>query len=130
MAEKKRGRISRRDFVKAAGVGALAAGLGPGIIIPGRARAAKKTLKIMNWVHFVPAYDEWFNKKYVKEWGEKNDTEVTVDNIGIAGLSARAAGEISAQEGHDLFLYNWPPPTVEEQTGDMKDVVQEGEREL
>ena len=24
--------------------------------------------------------DEWFNETYVKEWGEKNDTEVIVDN--------------------------------------------------
>jgi multiple sugar transport system substrate-binding protein len=130
MAEKKRGRISRRDFVKAAGVGALAAGLGPGIIIPGRARAAKKTLKILNWVHFVPAYDEWFNKKYAKEWGEKNDTEVTVDNIGLAGINARGAAEVSAQKGHDLFMFNWPPPAFEEQVIDHKEIYQELERKF
>jgi multiple sugar transport system substrate-binding protein len=117
--------ISRRDFVKA---GAVAAGVGPAIIIPGRSDAQKKTLKILQWVHFVPAYDEWFNKKYVKEWGDKNNTEVTVDNIGIAGLSARAAGEISAQKGHDLFLFNWPPPIYEEQVVDMKDVYEECQR--
>ena len=130
MAEKRRGRISRRDFVKAAGVGALAAGLGPAIIIPGRARAAKKTLKILNWVHFVPPYDEWFNKKYTKEWGQKNDTEVTVDNIGIAGVNPRGAAEVSAQKGHDLFLFNWPAPAFEEQTVDMRDVYQECERKF
>jgi multiple sugar transport system substrate-binding protein len=122
--------VSRRDFIKATGAGALATGLGANIIVPGRAQAAKKTLKILQWVHFVPAYDEWFNKKYIKEWGEKNDTEVTVDNIGIAGISARAAAEISAQKGHDLFLFNWPPPSLEEQTVDMKDVVQECERKF
>ncbi len=125
MMQKKQRLISRRDVIKA---GALAAGVGPAIIIPGRARAARKTLKILQWVHFVPAYDEWFNKKYVKEWGEKNDTEVTVDNIGIAGISARAAGEVSAQKGHDLFLFNWPPPTYEEQVVDMKDVYEEVQR--
>jgi multiple sugar transport system substrate-binding protein len=122
--------VSRRDFIRATGAGALATGLGANIIVPGRAQAAKKTLKILQWVHFVPAYDEWFNKKYVKEWGEKNDTEVTVDNIGIAGISARAAAEISAQKGHDLFLFNWPPPSLEEQTVDMKDVVQECEKKF
>ncbi|MBI2562187.1 MAG: twin-arginine translocation signal domain-containing protein, partial [candidate division NC10 bacterium] len=78
MTQKKQRLISRRDLIKA---GALAAGVGPAIIIPGRARAAKKTLRILQWVHFVPPYDEWFNKKYTKEWGDKNDTEVTVDNI-------------------------------------------------
>jgi multiple sugar transport system substrate-binding protein len=124
----KRG-VNRRDFIKVAGAGALATGLGANIIVPGRAQAAK-TLKILQWVHFVPAYDEWFNKKYIKEWGEKNDTQVTVDNIGIAGLSARAAAEVGAQKGHDLFLFNWPPPALEEQTVDMKDVAQECERKF
>src|SRR2546429_2371383 len=122
--------VNRRQFLKATGTGALAAGLGANIVVPGRANAARKKLRILQWVHFVPAYDEWFNKQYTKEWGDKNDTEVTVDNIGIAGIAARASAEISAQKGHDLFLFNWPPPTVEEQTVDMKDVYQELERKL
>jgi multiple sugar transport system substrate-binding protein len=127
MPKKKPWVISRRDFVKA---GAVAAGVGPAIIIPGRARGAKKTLKIQQWVHFVPAYDEWFNKKYVKEWGEKNDTEVTVDNINLALINARAAAEVSAQKGHDLVQFNWPPPAFEDQVVDMKDVYQECERKF
>jgi multiple sugar transport system substrate-binding protein len=122
--------VNRREFIKATGAGALATGLGANIIIPGRAHAAKKTLKILQWVHFVPAYDEWFNKKYVKEWGQKNDTEVIVDNIGVAGVNPRAAAEVSAQKGHDLFLFNWPPPAFEEQTVDMTDVYQEVERKV
>jgi multiple sugar transport system substrate-binding protein len=122
--------VSRREFIKATGAGALATGIGANIIIPGRAHAAKKTLKILNWVHFVPPYDEWFNKKYTKEWGQKNDTEVIVDNIGVAGVNPRAAAEVSAQKGHDLFLFNWPPPAFEEQTVDMTDVYQEVERKV
>ena len=99
--------ITRRDFIKTTTAGALGAGLGPTIFAPkSHSAAAKKTLKIIQWVHFVPAFDKWFNEKYIKEWGEKNNTEVTVDNIGVAGLSARAAAEVSAQKGHDLFLFN------------------------
>ena len=110
--------------------GALATGLGAPFIVPQRAygASAKKTLKILQWVHFVPAFDKWFNEKYIKEWGDKNNTEVTVDNIGIAGISARAAAEVSAQKGHDLFLFNWPPPFYEEQVVDMKDVYAECEK--
>lgn len=119
---------SRREFLQAASMGVTAAALGAHLIVPGRAKAAKKTLKILQWVHFVPAYDEWFNRQYTKEWGEKNDTEVTVDNIGIAGINARAAAEISAQKGHDLFLFNWPPPAFEEQALDMREIYQETER--
>ena len=123
-------RFTRRDFIKTAAAGALTAGLGAPLILPGRSHgaAAKKTLKILQWVHFVPAFDKWFNEKYVKEWGEKNNTEVTVDNIGIAGISARAAAEVSAQKGHDIFLFNWPPPFYEEQVVDMKDVYAECEK--
>jgi len=128
--DKDQGSLSRRDFIKAAGVGAVAAGLGANIIIPGRARAAKKQLKILQWVHFVPPYDEWFNKKYTKEWGDKNDTEVIVDNIGLAGINARAAAEISAQKGHDLFMFNWPPPSFEEQAIDHKEIYQELEKKF
>ena len=122
--------VNRREFLKTTATGAAAAGIGANIIIPGQSHAVKKTLRILNWVHFVPAYDEWFNKKYVVEWGQKNDTEVTVDNIGIAGVNARAAAEVSAQKGHDLFLFNWPPPSFEEQTVDMKDVYAELEKKV
>ena len=83
-----------RKFIKAVGAGALATGIGANIMIPQRARAAQKTLKILQWVHFVPAYDEWFNETYVKEWGEKNDTEVIVDNIHNVGIPARAEAEV------------------------------------
>lgn len=120
--------ISRRTVLKAAGVGAVAAGVGPGIIVPGRSEAQQKTLKILQWNHFVPGYDKWFNNEYVKEWGEKNDTKVIVDNIGLAGLNARAAAEVGAQQGHDLFMFLWPPPVHEDQVIDHKDIYEECER--
>ncbi|MGH7311670.1 MAG: ABC transporter substrate-binding protein [Candidatus Rokuibacteriota bacterium] len=122
--------VNRRKFLTTTAVGAAAAGIGANIIVPGRASAQRKKLRILQWVHFVPAYDEWFNKKFAVEWGQKNDVDVTVDNIGIAGVNARAAAEVSAQKGHDLFLFNWPPPTFEEQTVDMKDVYQELEKKV
>jgi multiple sugar transport system substrate-binding protein len=37
---------------------------------------------------------------------------------------------VSAQKGHDLFLFNWPAPAFEEQTVDMRDVYQECERKF
>src|ERR1051325_8443764 len=122
--------ITRRDFIKSTTLGAAAAGIGVPYIFPRRTygAAAKKQLKILQWVHFVPAFDKWFNETYVKDWGQKNDTEVTVDNIGIAGLSARVAAEASAQKGHDLVLFEWPPPFYEDQVIDMKDIYAECEK--
>jgi multiple sugar transport system substrate-binding protein len=115
-------------FIKAAGAAALAAGVGTRIIVPGRANAQQKTLKILQWNHFVPGYDKWFNETYVKEWGEQNDTQVIVDNIGLAGINSRAAAEVSAQQGHDLFMFLWPPPVHEDQVIDHRDIYEECEQ--
>ena len=126
--ENERKRIPRRTFIKAAGVGALAAGAGPGFIVPGRSEAQRKTLRILQWNHFVPGYDKWFKNTYIKEWGEKNDTQVIVDTIGLAGLNARAAAEVGAQQGHDLFMFLWPAPVHEDQVIDHKEIYEECER--
>jgi multiple sugar transport system substrate-binding protein len=111
--------------MKAAGAAALVAGVGASV--PGRARAQQKMLKILQWNHFVPGYDKWFNETYVKEWGEKHDTQVVVDNIGLAGLNSRAAAEVSAQKGHDLFMFLWPPPVHEDQVIDHREIYEECE---
>ncbi|HXN41132.1 MAG TPA: extracellular solute-binding protein, partial [Myxococcaceae bacterium] len=123
----KRSKVSRRSFIKAAGVGA--AGLGAGLILPNHARAQKKkTLKILQWNHFVPGFDKWFNGTYIKQWGDKNDTEVTVDNVDVKAINARAASEVSAQQGHDLFLFLAPPAAFEDQVIDHKEIYQEVEK--
>ncbi len=43
----KRGLVTRRQFVKAAGLGIAAAGVAPTIFIPRQARGASKELKIL-----------------------------------------------------------------------------------
>ncbi|XSC45621.1 extracellular solute-binding protein [Bradyrhizobium sp. RDT10] len=116
--------LSRRDVIKTA-VGAAAA-VGPFFhVTPAR---AAKTLKILQWSHFVPAYDKWFNNTYTKEWGAKNGTEVIVDNINLALLESRAAAEVSAQKGHDLFMLLMPPSVFEDQVVPMNDVYAECEK--
>ncbi len=128
MSNNKGQRVTRRRFIKTAGSMALAAGVGSSIIVPGRTSAQQKTLKILQWNHFVPGYDKWFNNTYVKAWGEKNNTKVTVDNIGIGGINTRGAAEVSAQKGHDLFLFNWPPPVHEDSVIDLREVYEECEQ--
>jgi multiple sugar transport system substrate-binding protein len=119
--------MNRRDFVKAASV--AAAGLGTSIAFPRVGRAqAKKTLKILQWSHFVPGYDKWFDGEFCKAWGEKNDTEVIVDHIAIGEINARAAAEVAAKKGHDLLMFLSPPAAYEDQVIDHAEIYQEVER--
>src|SRR5215831_14945409 len=105
-----RHRMTRRRFLHTAGSVALAAGVGASMIIPGRASAQQKTLKILQLKHFVPGYDTWFNETYVKAWGEQNNTKVVVDNVSVNDIPNNAAEEVKAQYGHDLFAYPLPMP--------------------
>src|SRR6516164_7820726 len=51
--------LTRRDFAKVAASGALSvAAAGPFFLFPERAQAEQKTLRILQWSHFVPAYDQ------------------------------------------------------------------------
>ncbi|MEX0591315.1 MAG: extracellular solute-binding protein [Xanthobacteraceae bacterium] len=118
--------LSRRDVMKTAAAAGAVATVGPFFHV-NPARAAK-SLRILQWSHFVPGYDKWFNNEYVKEWGAKNDTEVVVDNINLGLIPSRAAAEVSAQKGHDLVMFLSPPSVYEEQVVDMKDVYAECEK--
>ena len=115
--------MDRREFVTTATGAAVAVALAPTIWI----KRQQKTLKILQWSHFVPSYDGWFDK-YAKDWGTSQGVDVTVDHISLADLGTRANAEVAAQQGHDLFQFLSPPGAFEPQTLDMADVVQEAAR--
>lgn len=126
---KARSDLSRRDFLKIAGVGGFAAGaLGPSFLFPERTHAQQKTLKILQWSHFVPGFDKWFDNVFAKQWGQTHNTNVVVDHITTREVNSRAAAEASARKGHDLFLFQFPPAEHEKQVLDLTDVHQEIER--
>ncbi|MBO0685360.1 MAG: extracellular solute-binding protein [Candidatus Dormibacteraeota bacterium] len=134
------GDISRRQFVKRAGLLALSAGSVPAIldacgnaVTSGGTGQTKKgasgprTLSILQWSHFVPAYDTFFDP-WVKAWGEKNNVTVTIDHINQADIPARTAAELQAGQGHDLILWQSPPAQYEPVTVDMGDLVKQVEK--
>src|SRR2546430_5730403 len=55
----------------------------------------QKTLKILQWSHFVPSYDVWFDK-YAKDWGTAKGIDVTVDHISLA-RSEEHTSELQSQ---------------------------------
>lgn len=121
---------SRREFVRRVGAGAAAAAaLGPLVFTRRTSAAARRSLSILQWSHFVPAYDVWFDK-WAKEWGERHDppVDVTVDHISFADLVPRANAEVAAQQGHDLFMFISPPAAFEPQVLDMGDLVRRVEQ--
>ena len=130
-------RTTRRELVRKGAAGALVVAYGGALSKTsayGAPRYAGKqlagTLRIMQWSHFVPAYDKWFDGTYVKQWGQRNDTEVIVDHVNLAELPARAAAEVSAQSGHDLFQVLSPPAAFEDQVISHNEIVQEITRKV
>ncbi len=75
----------------------------PGAAQPG-AKKLGGDLKILMWSHFVPAYDQWFDK-FAKDWGAANGVNVRVDHIPHLQLPARHAAEIASQAGHDIVQF-------------------------
>jgi len=130
-------RLTRRDLLKKAGIGAAAVGVS-GAAAPfsfaGPMKFKHKQLKgdlsIIQWVHFVPAYDDWFDNTWVKQWSEKNDVDVKVEHINNTLLDTRAAAEVAAQSGHDLFMNLHPMAAYEDQVINHASIVREIERKV
>src|SRR5260221_7366520 len=108
--------LSRREFLKTAGGLAAAAAFSPIISAPLDVKPSMRLsgeLKILQWSHFVPAHDKWFDP-FAKDWGSKNGVNVTVDHINNADIPARAAAEITAGEKEglieDIIPPHYPPP--------------------
>ena len=94
-------------------------------VVRAQSVARAKTLRIMRWKNFVPAYEKWFNEVFIRRWGEDNDTDVLVSNVGLGEIGQRAEREIEAREGHDLVLFLSPKPSFEDHTIDHRDIHQE-----
>ncbi len=128
--------LNRRTMLKATGGATLGAALSRDAMLRLQASAQEATptrniagteLKILQWSHFVPAYDTWFDE-FAKAWGEANQVNVTVDHINTAEVPAAIAAEISAGEGHDLVEHIASLAQYEKAMLDVRDVVEEAAR--
>jgi multiple sugar transport system substrate-binding protein len=126
--------MDRRDFLRLAAGASAAVVVGSGCASGGPApkRAAadqtikgRPTLRIAQFHHFVPAYDAWFDNEYAPTWGERNGVEVIVDHLPQADLPSRAAAEIAAEAGHDIFSLIFGAAGLEDQVIDHQAIVEE-----
>ncbi len=81
-------------------------------------------LRILQWSHFVPQYDEWFDD-YAAEWGAANNVRVTVDHVNIVEIHSTMAAELDAGSGHTLIEAATSPAAFLESLHDLRDINRE-----
>jgi multiple sugar transport system substrate-binding protein len=122
-------KFTRREFMKTAGLGTMGLALGgPAMLTDAfAAKPGRRTLRILQWSHFVPRYDRWFDP-YVKQWGEKHNVDVIVNHISLSDLRSTFASEVVAGRGHDIVEFIDPPSDFEPSVLDLTDLNQEAAR--
>lgn len=78
-------------------------------------------LNILQWSHFVPQYDVWFDP-FAKTWGDSNNIDVTVDHIALGELPASLTAAIDAGDGPSLVEMVFAPPQFIEGLHDLTDL--------
>jgi multiple sugar transport system substrate-binding protein len=126
------GRYDRKELLRKAGVGAATVGFAPAFYGPLRFKGKwlKGELSLITWVHFVPAFDVWFDRTWAVQWGQRNDVDVKIDHILNTLLTARAQAEAAAKSGHDIFFNLSPPAQLEDHVINHKEIVQEVQRKV
>ena len=134
-------RLDRRQFLRLAAAGTVCAAAGSASCSSGSGSddgqagakasetstrgAARRQLRIAQVSHFVPGYDTWFDHEYTPAWGDRNDVEVIVDHFPVGEHAGRAAAEVNARRGHDLFAIFGGPAAFEDDVVDLRDVIEE-----
>src|SRR5437773_3880770 len=92
---------NRRAFLRQTGLGIAGASIAT--MLGARQAPAQirgTSLRILQWSHFVPAYDVWFDK-FAQEWGDKNGVRVRIDRIPHLALPSRLAAEFEVRHPID-----------------------------
>ena len=119
---------TRRDVIKtAAGVGLLASA-GP-LVHARPAHAARKTLKILQWSHFVPGLRQVVQQsirqgmgRQERHRGDSRQYQSWPDPV------ARGGRSVGADRAMTSCMFLSPPSVYEQQVVDMKDVYDECEK--
>ncbi len=59
-------------------------------------------ISILQWSHFVPSHDQWFDA-WAAAWGEANNVGVRVDHVDIEQIPQTLSASISAGDGHSIY---------------------------
>lgn len=126
------GGLNRRGFLKAASTSALLASSGlTGLAACGGGSTPSldggggvRTLRILQWVHFVPEHDTWFDE-LAATWGAANGVDVQVTRVALADLPERIRQVFASEEPFDIIETQSPPSNLEPYVLDLADVAAE-----
>lgn len=94
--------------------------------LPGSAQNAfpdGTSIRLLQWHHFVPRYDEWFDA-WAQAWGEANNVAVTVDHVNLAELPSSLATGIGAGAGYSIYEMPVPAAAFVDGLRDLRDLNQ------
>ena len=78
-------------------------------------------LHIVQWSHFVPQYDVWFDP-FAQAWGDSVGVEVVVDHVGIPEVAATLSAAIDAGDGPSMVEFLFAPSQFSPSLHDLTDV--------
>lgn len=129
MSDIKQRKLGRRRVLKGLAAGTAAAAV-PTILFRKASAQQERTLRIVQWKHFVPDYDRWFTT-FAQQFGEKNKCTVQVDYVATPDLPTAIAADISRGGGHDVFHLNGTGAWLYDQVlVDVSDVATRLEKEF
>lgn len=120
MSQKRKKQTTRRKFLKCA---AAVVALSPFVSFPEVSFAEQSTLRIAKWSHLLPEFDIWF-ESMAGEWGRQHNAQVSVDEIPVEKIYALAKEETKVGQGHDLFIFPWPPAEFQDDAIDHSEIYQ------
>ena len=85
------------------------------------AMAQEVELSILQWNHFVPGYDRWFDA-YAEDWSKENGVAVSVDHVTVVDVPPALAAAIEAGAGHSIVEMPFPPTVFVEGLHPLNDV--------
>ena len=85
-------------------------------------------ISLLQWHHFVPRYDEWFDN-YAADWGKSNNVAVTVDHVSLTEIASSLVSGIDAGAGYSIYAMTIPSAAFVDGLHDLRELNQRA-REL
>lgn len=82
---------------------------------------AGTAISLLQWQHFVPRYDDWFDA-WARAWGEAKNVAVSIDRVNFAEMPASLAAEINAGKGHTIIELLSSPAAYIQGLHDLSDI--------